>query len=127
MSNGLKLCDFGLARKCSQLVGCATFIGSADYLAPEVRPYARDRTYGFACDIWSCGVVAYTLLTAETPYADDADIWARSFGFLVPDARVVEGGDPTPDLFIRNCMVMGPHGRKPPHELAHMLWNEAKT
>ena len=43
----LKLCDFGLARRCSRLMGCATFIGSADYLAPEVRRCTEGRTYGF--------------------------------------------------------------------------------
>lgn len=122
MPDVLKLCDFGLARKCSRLVGCATFIGSADYMAPEVRPCAEGRTYGFACDIWSCGVVAYALLTAESPYADDADTWARSHGSLMPDARVVEGDDPTPDSFIRSCMVVAPHRRKPPRALADMLW-----
>ena len=62
--------------------------------------------------------MAYALLTAEPPYADDTNPWVRFHGFLVPDARVVEGGDPTPDSFIRACMVMGPQGRKPPRALA---------
>ena len=83
-SDVLKICDFGLAHKCSRLEGCTTFIGSADYVAPEVRLYAEGRTYGFACDSWSCGVVAYALLTAEPPYADDTNTWVRSHGLLVP-------------------------------------------
>ena len=118
----LKLCDFGLAHRCSRLEGCMTFIGSADYLAPEVRPYAEGRTYGFACDSWSCGVVAYALLTAEPPYADDTDPWVRSHGLLVPNARLFEGADPTPHSFIRACMVMGPQGRALPWSLMHLLW-----
>ena len=121
MPDVLKLCDFGLARKCSRLVGCATFIGSADYLAPEVRLCAEGRTYGFTCDIWSCGVVAYALLTAESPYADDADAWTRSQGCFEPDERVFQG-EPTPASFIRSCMIVLPQERKDPVALSDMLW-----
>ena len=123
----LKLCDFGLAHTCSRLEGCTTFIGSADYLAPEVWPYAAGRTYGFACDIWSCGVVAYALLTAEPPYADDTNPWLRSHGLLVPHARIFQGADPTPYSFIRACMVMGPQGREPPSSLIDLLWGASDT
>ena len=122
MPDVLKLCDFGFARKCSRLVGCTTFIGSADYLAPEVRPCSEGRTYGFACDIWSCGVVAYALLTALPPYEDDTNTWTRSQGCFMPDWRLVEGSDPTPESFIRSCMVVDSHQRKPPRALTDLLW-----
>ena len=118
----LKLGDFGLAHRCSRLEGCVTFIGSADYLAPEVWPYAKGRTYGFTCDSWSCGVLAYSLLTAEPAYADDTNPWVRSHGLLVPNACLLEGADPTPYAFIRACMVMSPEGRKLPRSLMRLLW-----
>ena len=118
----LKLCDFGLAHKCSRFEGCTTFIGSADYVAPEVRLYAEGRTYGFACDSWSCGVVAYTLLTAEPPYADDTNTWVRSHGLVVPHELIFRGAEPTPYSFIRACMVMSPEGRELPSSLMGLLW-----
>ena len=121
-SDVLKLCDFGLAHRCSRLDGCATFIGSADYVAPEVRLSAVGRTYGFACDSWSCGVVAYTMLTAEPPYEDENDIWARSHGCFVPHKVISSGVEPTPSSFIRACMVTSPEGREPPSSLLHLLW-----
>ena len=118
----LKLCDFGLAHKCSRFEGCTTFIGSADYVAPEVRLYAEGRTYGFACDSWSCGVVAYALLTAEPPYADDTNTWVRSHGLVVPHELIFRGAEPTPYSFIRACMVMSPEGRELPSSLMGLLW-----
>ena len=121
-SDVLKLCDFGLAHKCSRLEGCATFIGSADYVAPEVRLSTEGGTYGFACDSWSCGVVAYTLLTAEPPYEDDTDIWVRSHGLLVPHELISLGAEPTPYSFIRACMVRNPEGRELPPSLLDLLW-----
>ena len=66
--------------------------------------------------------MAYALLTAESPYADDADTWARSHGAFVRDVRVDEGCDPTPEPFIRRCMIVTPHRRMPPHALVDMLW-----
>ena len=121
-SDVLKLCDFGLAHRCSRFKGCATFIGSADYVAPEVRLSTEGRTYGFVCDSWSCGVVAYALLTAEPPYEDDTDIWVRSHGLLVPHELITLGAEPTPHSFIRACMVTSPSGREVPSSLLDLLW-----
>ena len=121
-SPDLKLCDFGLARRCQRSLGCATFIGSADYLAPEVRKSPEYRNYGFICDSWSCGVVAYALLTALSPYKDDENTLARSQGLFEHDERVVVGGEPTPASFIQSCMSVVPDERKDPVALADMLW-----
>ena len=122
-SPDLKLCDFGLARRCQRSLGCATFIGSADYLAPEVRKSAENRNYGFICDSWSCGVVAYALLTALSPYYnDDENTLTRSQGLSEHDERVVAGGEPTPASFIRSCMSVVPDERKDPAALADMVW-----
>ena len=116
----LKLSDFGLARMCSRVAGCETLVGSKDYLAPEVR---EQTTYGYACDVWSLGVVAYAMLTALSPYGDDAAVRARLLGRIEPDARVTSGGKLPPVVFIQSCMTVAPEHRKDPSALAEWLWD----
>ena len=40
--------------------------GSPMYMAPEVL----EESYGLSCDIWSVGVILYTLLAGRTPFED---------------------------------------------------------
>jgi len=62
----LKLLDFGLSRVLSEkrpsMNSCA---GTVHYLAPEV---IRQKTYNEACDIWSIGVIVFSLLTGKVPF-----------------------------------------------------------
>ena len=117
----LKLGDFGIARHCDSLCGCTTHIGSADYMAPEVQVH-EGREYGFVCDIWSCGVVAYACLTALPPYEEINYDSARRAGIVMPDERVDAGGWPHPCKFIRRCLVVSPAERPCPTDLAESLW-----
>lgn len=58
--NNIKIADFGFARIASS-DPLTTYCGSIYYAAPEIVngvPY-----HGFPADIWSCGIVLYTLLT----------------------------------------------------------------
>ena len=40
-------------------------VGTPIYIAPEVI----DRNYGKECDVWSLGVIMFSLLSHRTPYA----------------------------------------------------------
>eukprot|EP00211_Chloroparvula_japonica_P003248 CAMPEP_0119141380 /NCGR_PEP_ID=MMETSP1310-20130426/30942_1 /TAXON_ID=464262 /ORGANISM="Genus nov. species nov., Strain RCC2339" /LENGTH=444 /DNA_ID=CAMNT_0007132831 /DNA_START=5 /DNA_END=1336 /DNA_ORIENTATION=- len=63
----IKLSDFGTAKTS----GGVTFIGTSFYLAPEVIQVGcslKDGSYTFSCDMWSCGVVLYVLLSGELPF-----------------------------------------------------------
>lgn len=66
----IKLSDFGLASKL-EYVGekKRTICGTPNYIAPEVL----DGTTGhsFAVDVWSMGVLAYTLLIGRPPFETD--------------------------------------------------------
>lgn len=78
-SNGnLKLTDFGLAcvfkKKTGPKKRCTKSCGSPPYAAPEIVSESYDPSM---CDIWSCGVVLFVLLTGkiawEMPVMEDKD------------------------------------------------------
>lgn len=61
----VKLVDFGLAvRHPPGRRPLGALVGTAYYVAPEVLA----GEYGRACDLWSVGVVAYTLLSGRPPF-----------------------------------------------------------
>lgn len=62
--NTVKLIDFGVARWFSPGVSMKTVAGTLSYQAPEMT-WGH---YGEACDLWSCGVIMYTLLVGFPPF-----------------------------------------------------------
>jgi len=66
MQSTVKLIDFGFASRFE--VGKAaltTVCGTPDYMAPEIF---RNAPYSSKCDVWSCGVILYILLSGEPPF-----------------------------------------------------------
>lgn len=62
-----KISDFGLGK----YVGCdgltSTSCGSPCYVAPEVL---TEKVYNaYKCDMWSCGVILYVMVTGQIPWA----------------------------------------------------------
>jgi len=64
----LKATDFGLAGKLpkNRDEPLVRRCGTPSYMAPEVI----NRKYGAEADVWSCGIVAYQLLTGRLPFRD---------------------------------------------------------
>lgn len=63
----LKLADFGLSRVLSpdkgKMRSCA---GTVEYMAPEI---ILRKKYDESCDMWSIGVIAYSLLCGKAPFS----------------------------------------------------------
>jgi serine/threonine protein kinase len=65
----IKLIDFGFASSETSLFN--SYNGSINYCAPEIlnfTPY-----YGKFADIWSCGVVLFTILNGRLPFCEETD------------------------------------------------------
>ncbi len=64
----VKVLDFGLAVRLREpLPGQLAFVGTPDYMAPEV--VAASLIYDARVDIWSTGVTLYQLLTGKLPFS----------------------------------------------------------
>ena len=62
----LKIGDFGLAARITkQNPDRRTMCGTPNYVAPEV---ASHKSHSFPADIFSCGVILYTILTGKPPF-----------------------------------------------------------
>ena len=70
--NGLpqvKVADFGTSKMFEKGVVQKKLVGSSYYIAPEVLK----KHYDEKCDIWSCGVIMYILLSGRPPFPGDSD------------------------------------------------------
>ena len=65
----VKICDFGTSQIFKKGDIQKETIGSLYYVAPEVLK----KKYNFKCDLWSCGVIMYILLTRKLPFAGRTD------------------------------------------------------
>ena len=60
----IKVCDFGTSLMFNRGEVQDELVGSIYYIAPEVLK----KKYNSKCDLWSCGVIMYILLTGVPPF-----------------------------------------------------------
>lgn len=83
----VKIADFGVARYVGAAAyssGATTFVGSPQYVAPEVL-FSRDSGprgpgYGRAVDVYSMGIILYVMLAGYLPFDEGAPIPPENFG-----------------------------------------------
>lgn len=74
----LVLADFGIAKTLGKNEVLTTMAGSFGYAAPEVM---EKRGHGKAVDMWSLGVITYTLLCGYSPFRSE------TMGDLIEECR----------------------------------------
>ncbi|XP_050072299.1 ovarian-specific serine/threonine-protein kinase Lok-like [Anopheles maculipalpis] len=65
----LKVSDFGSSKFLGNNVLMRTICGTPEYVAPEVLEHGNQKPYTRQIDIWSLGVVLYTMLSGLLPFA----------------------------------------------------------
>ena len=65
----IKICDFGTSKMVEKGAVQKRLVGSSYYIAPEVIK----KNYNEKCDIWSCGVIMYILLSGMPPFGGEDD------------------------------------------------------
>jgi calcium-dependent protein kinase len=66
----LKISDFGLSCTFSEGQVLTTKCGSPHYVSPQVLRGKYDQQ----CDLWSCGVIMYMMLSGELPFNGESDL-----------------------------------------------------
>jgi calcium-dependent protein kinase len=64
MNKNIKIVDFGTACELEPGKFLSHTIGTINYMAPEMFK----KNYNEKCDIWSCGVILYILLSGRAPF-----------------------------------------------------------
>ena len=81
-NNYIKITDFGLADKLRNGKFFKTCCGTIRYADPEIL---REKPYcGELCDIWSCGIILFTMLCGYLPFDDDV------FGIILKKMMISE-------------------------------------
>ncbi|KAJ5073052.1 serine/threonine-protein kinase fhke-related [Anaeramoeba ignava] len=122
-----KIVDFGLSKIITQKDKFNTFAGTLHFLAPEVID--NKTGYGKECDIWSCGVILYILLSGYMPFASDSrfslarQITRCELDF--PD-EIFEGVSVAARNLIRRCLTVDPKKRITAQQILEHPWIKGK-
>lgn len=91
--NNLKIADFGLSNMYKSNELLSTACGSPCYAAPEML--TGEKYFGLSSDIWSSGIILYTMLCGRLPFEDkNNDILYQ---------KIKEGNFVTPDFLSENA------------------------
>ncbi|XP_062844332.1 ribosomal protein S6 kinase alpha-1 [Trichomycterus rosablanca] len=122
----IRICDFGFAKQLRAENGLLmTPCYTANFVAPEVL---KKQGYDEACDIWSLGILLYTMLTGFTPFANGPDDTVEEILARVSSGKLcLTGGywnsvsNEAKDLVSRMLHV-DPHKRLTSSQVLHHPW-----
>lgn len=95
----IKITDFGLASRVSDVQPRKTVAGTLVYMAPELAEHARSREgstaatiaefqYGCEVDVWSVGIILFVIATKANPYVrSDGGLPSNAKDFLAVVSR----------------------------------------
>ncbi|XP_020505556.1 ribosomal protein S6 kinase alpha-2 [Labrus bergylta] len=126
LPESIRICDFGFAKQLRAengllMIPCYT----ATFMAPEVL---RKQGYDAACDIWSLGILLYTMIAGFSPFASSSDDTAEEILAKIGSGKfVITGGnwdlvsDSAKDIVIKMLHV-DPHQRLTAPQVLRHPW-----
>ena len=117
----LKVIDFGTSQVFDPNRKMSTKIGSPMYIAPEVL----SKSYTEKCDVWSCGVILYVLLSGTQPFSGTSEYEVyqkiRRGVYSMTSHRWEAVSKPAKDL-VKNMMLYDPNQRCSALEALNHPW-----
>ena len=109
----VKIVDFGLVRAVAEagITSTSVILGTAAYLSPE---QVRDGNASPRSDVYAAGIVAYELLTGQTPFSGDTalSVAYRRLDTDVPaPSRVIDGVPAAFDELVERATARDPADR----------------
>lgn len=103
-----KLSDFGFTRECETRSLLETVCGTTVYMAPEL---IEKKMYdGFKIDVWSLGIILYTLLYGGMPFDDDDEV--RTQFMIINDEPKYKDDVPADAIaLMKKCLQKDPTKR----------------
>lgn len=125
-AESLRIVDFGFAKQIRATNGLLmTPCYTANFVAPEVL---KKQGYDAACDIWSLGVLLYTMLAGQTPFAvgpeDSASVILARIGegkYSLVGGAWDSMSDVAKDL-VRQMLHVNPHLRLTAKQVLQHPW-----
>lgn len=122
----IRICDFGFAKQLRGENGLLlTPCYTANFVAPEVL---MQQGYDAACDIWSLGVLFYTMLAGYTPFANGPNDTPEEILLRIGNGKFsLSGGnwdnisDGAKDL-LSHMLHMDPHQRYTTEQVLKHSW-----
>jgi serine/threonine protein kinase len=82
----VKLCDYGLATRTTNYEHLYYRCGTPGYVAPEILKWEKgDPFYNCKSDVFSIGVILFTMITGRMPFEGDFKTTLKSNRVCMPD------------------------------------------
>ncbi|KAK2854145.1 hypothetical protein Q5P01_006806 [Channa striata] len=126
LPESIRICDFGFAKQLRAENGLLmTPCYTATFIAPEVL---RKQGYDAACDIWSLGILLYTMIAGFSPFASSAEDTAEEILAQIGSGKfIIAGGnwdvvsDAAKDIVVKMLHV-DPHQRLTAPQVLRHPW-----
>jgi calcium-dependent protein kinase len=119
--DSIKLIDFGTSREFDPKTKMQGTHGTPYYIAPEVLQHS----YNEKCDVWSCGVILYIMLSGSPPFNGNSDddilnaVQRGQYSFDLPEFEQISD---YAKRFITKMLMFNPKQRISVSEAINDAW-----